>query len=170
MIAKRRSTSTKFLPQTLIVLAACAGPRIDAGTDGSCVSSLAQVSKQALGSPDSARYAQAMVSTVGQLAFTGLGEAFGKLGRMFDNQAPSVEMPPPDSLLFRRALCDALNGMTAQQIVARGDSVVPLVKRAYERRYAPLQIHALQAAQARYPTVPHSPPRFPAVSPPLNPA
>src|SRR5258708_5670828 len=164
MTSRTHSISTGCLVATVVVLVACTGSRIDASSDASCVSSFTQVSKQAFASPDSARYASVMLSVGAQAPFSDLGHAFGKLGNMFDEQGPSVEMPPPDSSLFRQALCDGLNGMTAQEIIARGDSLATGVKSAYERRYAPLEISALQVARTRYQSVAESLGRFKVVS------
>src|SRR6266550_5974736 len=135
-----RHLSTILMAQTLVLTVACNNPKIDGSTDQSCVASIAEVTKHAFGRTDSAQYASIMVSSVGALAFSGLGEAFASIGSLFDDQGPSVEMPKPDSLLFQRSLCDALNGMTADDIVAaQADSVTQRVKNSYQRRYATLQ-------------------------------
>lgn len=163
-----RAISGSRLGLALLLTGACGGPSIEAKTDQLCLTSLAEVSKHAFRGADSAQYATLMTSSVGQLAFSGLGEVFSGLGRMFDDQAPSVKMPAPDSLLFQRALCDGLNGMTAAQIIASRDSVPTLVKNAYQRRYAVLQIRALQAAHAQYLVVAESLAQFGIVSASLH--
>lgn len=164
MTTKSLSVLAAILASTLMAVSACTGPRIDGRTDQSCRSSLAEVSKQALRGQDSAKYARLMLSSIGQLAFAGMGEAFSGLGRMLDDQAPSVKMPTPDSLLFSLALCDALNGMTAKDVIARGDSALPHVRAAYERRYAALQVRALRDARKESQVVAESLARFRVVS------
>ena len=163
-IGPSRAISGASLSLALFLTGACSGPSIDAKTDQSCLTSLAAVSKHASRGADSAKYADLMLSSVGQLAFSGLGEALSGLGSMFDEQAPSVKMPAPDSLLFQLALCDALNGMTAGQVIASRDSVPPRVKNAYQRRYAALQIRALQDARAQHLVVAESLAQFRIVS------
>lgn len=164
MTLRSSFVSTILLLPALALIAACGGPKVDASTDEACLSSLQNVSQHAARGSDSAAYARVLLTAVGQLAFAGLGEAFAGMGNLFDDQAPSVKMPARDSLLFQRALCDAVNGMTAEQIIANADSVAPRVKGAYDRRYATLQIQALQDARQRYQAVAESLARFKVVS------
>ncbi len=128
-----------------------AAPRINAASDAECAASLKRVSLAAQRSADSARYTTAIASLTGSLFFAALGEGLAEgLGDLSDPNGPSVRFARPDSAVVQGALCDALSGLSARQIVERSDSLGARVNDALERRYAQAKIRALREARDRY--------------------
>lgn len=143
------------LPACAVCLAAlwaCSpAPQISAASDAECAASLKRVSLAARQSPDSARYTAAIASLTGALFFAALGEGLAEgLGDLSDPNGPSVRFARPDSAVVRGALCDALNGLSARQIVERADSLGSRITAALERRHAQAKIPVLQEARERY--------------------
>jgi len=136
----------------LALVTGCAmTPRVSAASNAECAASLREVGLKALHSPDSTRFTVAMTSLAGSVAMASIGTTFTQgLGAIFDDDdSPSVQFAAPDSAVIQGALCDALNGLSARQIIARSDSLRPVVTEAFERRYAHAKIQALDSARAR---------------------
>jgi hypothetical protein len=83
------------------------------------------------------------------MAMRTLGAAFaGGFSLGGDADAPSVDRPMADSTVLMNAMCEAMDGLSAKDIVASAGALAPRVTSALDHRLDSLHLEALQEAKA----------------------
>lgn len=130
-------------------LSACGGPRVTNTSLEACNQSLAIVSSSVRG-PDSVAYANAMLGIAGGLAGVAMRNALAQGFSLDIEDRITVSPPPTDSASFARSICEAANGLTAKQIVARVDSLSRAAAAILERQSAREYIQLLHSEASHY--------------------
>lgn len=145
MSLKMRHSLAAF---SLFLVACAEPPRIDNGSTEACSASLQVVAKAAEADGDSSAFAGAMATVAGRAKFGTLPGALGSPTTQLDDLR-GVMPPDVDSTAELGAICAALSGLSADEIVEQADTLAGDVASRLEVIRARAYLEKLRAVKRR---------------------